>query len=206
VQLLPVAPNPDRDIVVQEGLGETNDRVGERARIGRWVVGPGRYLGFDQLPDASDRSRLNRPAARGQEAQRAVALALDQRPQRLRPRQAAVYPVEHLEQSLRPPALHPRPVPCHQELELAGQDLAEQLVARAEPAVDGCSSQPELIGHQGEVDALPAQVLLARAPHDVRPRRPGRPTSPARHAPAVGAIRPLQSIGSAMPRHREEIY
>jgi hypothetical protein len=68
VQLLPVAPNPDRDIVVQEGLGETNDRVGERARIGRRVVGPGRYLGFDQLPDASDRSGLNRPAARGQEA------------------------------------------------------------------------------------------------------------------------------------------
>ena len=140
MQLLPVASNPDRDIVVEECLGETNDRVGERAGVGRWLVGAGGDLGVNQPPDARHRSRLNRPAARGEQAQRAVALAFDQRAQRLRPEEAAVDPVEHLEQSLGSPVPDFRAVSRHQELELGRHDLTQQLVARTEPPVDRGSS------------------------------------------------------------------
>jgi hypothetical protein len=68
VKPLPVSADPEGDVVVQESLGEADDRVGERARISRWTIRARLDLAFDQRLDARDRSRLHRSAAGGQQS------------------------------------------------------------------------------------------------------------------------------------------
>jgi hypothetical protein len=162
VQPLPVAADPDHHVVVEECLGEADERVRERARVGWRRVRPRRDLRLDQRFDARHRSRLDRPSARGQQPQRAVTLLLEQRSQRRRARETAVYTIEDLQQAVCAPAPDRSTVVSDEPLELTADDLAKQLVARSEPAIDRRSPQTEPARNHREVDALTRQVLLAR--------------------------------------------
>jgi hypothetical protein len=129
VQTAPVAADPERHVVVEERLGEPDDRVGEGAWVDRRLVRRSRHLGLDQAPDARHRPRLDRSGARGQQTQRAAAFLLEQRAQRRRLRKAPVDAVEHIQQPACPSPPRPCPMERDEPLELGRNDLAEQQLA-----------------------------------------------------------------------------
>src|SRR5207253_8894899 len=93
-QTIHVAAYARGGVAEDEGLGQTHDRVAERRRVHRRLVGAGAHLLSDESRDHGDDPRLHAPAGGGDHAQRRVALALDEPPQRGARRDAAVEPVE----------------------------------------------------------------------------------------------------------------
>src|SRR5438477_401728 len=159
-----VAANADGGVVVQECLRESHDRVGERCRLQRRLVRAGTHLCGDERRDHGHDSRLHLSARRGDHPQRGLALALDEPPQRRARGDAAVEAVERVKQCLG--ALAARAAACFREHRFGRPDdhLAYQLLARAEPAVDGRAAEPQLGGDRLHVHAQPAQVAV----HDQR--------------------------------------
>ena len=139
-----IAADPDSGVVVEERLGEPHDRVGERLGVGGRLVGTGRDLRLDHVADERHRARLHDPGARGQQPHRARALLLEepaQRRERERPRLMRSNTASSPGSSA---AAHAAPFAVDQPLELVGDHLAEQRLARPEPAVDRRAAQAEL--------------------------------------------------------------
>ena len=132
------------------------------------LVGPGANLGLDQGGDPADHVLLHDPRAGGDDPQCGVALLLDELAQRGRVGQAAVEAVERVEQRLaRPRPRAPERRGIDQRVRRGGQHLADQLLARPEPAVDGGAPEAELGGDGLDVDALTAQVAVHGRCEDV---------------------------------------
>jgi hypothetical protein len=116
---------------------------------------------------------------------------LEQRAQRERLRQAAVDAIEQFQQPARAPTPDLLSMARDEPFQLGRDDLAEQLLARAKPAIDRCPSQTQPAGDVGEVKALAAQELLAGEPEHVVAggcRRPPRPP----YGLALRACAPLE--------------
>src|SRR5262249_10565705 len=95
-----------------------------------------------------------------------LALLLDELPQRPSADEAAVEPVEGVEKRLA--ALTPcaRARLVYQWLGRAEDNLADQALARSEPAIDRRPAEAELGSDRLNVDPAPAQVTLhARGEH-----------------------------------------
>jgi hypothetical protein len=161
-----IPPQPVSGVVVEERLREADDRVGERGRIRGWLVRAGRDLRVDQLAHAFHGSRLDDARARGQQPHRPISLLLQEAAYRGGASEGTVDTVEHREQSHGPMAAHLASFPVDELLELVGDDLAQQGLTRAEPAVDRRAAQPKLARDHGQVDALTVEVLAPdRAQH-----------------------------------------
>src|SRR6187455_882108 len=94
-----VAANAGDGVVEEERLGELDDRVAENRRLDRWLVGAGLRLLDAHLRDQLHDPWLDGPGSRGDQAQRGVALLVDERAPRWGIREGAVEAVERVEQA-----------------------------------------------------------------------------------------------------------
>ena len=97
-QPVDVAAHPGGGVVEQERLGELHDRVGERRRLDRRLVGSVAHLVLDQARDVADHAALG-DAVHRQDAERRIALLLDEAEQRRSLDELPVEAVERVEES-----------------------------------------------------------------------------------------------------------
>src|SRR5436190_2213243 len=149
-----------RRVVEQEGLAEPHDRVAQRVRLdGRNVVAC-LDLRDDQPGDHLDHPGVHGARPRGDDAQRGVALALDEGAQDAIVGEEAVKAVERFQQRLPTRTARLRARCAQRRFAGSGDDLSDQLLARAEPAVDGRAAEAQLGGDFLHVDAAAPQVAV----------------------------------------------
>src|SRR5262249_4521817 len=107
-------------------------------------------------------------------------LLLEQPAQRGRASKAPVDRVEHLEQALSAVATDAGALASDQLLELGGDHLTEQALARAEPSIDRRPPDPQLACDDREIHPLAVDVLSGRRAEPLGTRGACRPSPPSR--------------------------
>jgi len=169
-----ITADANRGVVVQKCLGQADDRVGERRRLGGGNVGARGHFVGDKRLHTRDRPRLDDAGARSEQPHRASRLLLEEPAQRRRLSEATVRAVEHIEQPGRPAAPDLRSLAGNQQLELVRDDLTDERFTRAKPAVDGRAAEPQLPSDNRQIDSAPVKVLLGHRAYDVCARCRGR--------------------------------
>src|SRR2546423_12141867 len=159
-QPVDVAADPGGDVAEEKGLGEAHDRVGERLRLDRRLVRPPAHLLLDQLRDAADEVGLDPPGARGDDPQGRLALLLDVLAQRGGSDDAAVEPVERVQERAPAPAPGLGARDVEERVGRPRQHLAHEAVTPSEPPVHGGAAETESERDGLHVDALTAQVAV----------------------------------------------
>src|SRR5215207_1034645 len=181
-----VTANARDGVVEEERLGEFDDRVAEDRRLDRGVVGASIDLLGDLLGDQLDDPGLHDPGSGGDQPQGGVALLLDEGAQRGGIREGTVEAVEGFEQPGPALTLEPGPGLGQHRLGGADDDLADQLVAGAEPAVHRRPADADLRRDRLDIDPAAAQVAVEPRLDHVLAARRRRPAplsgrSPLRH-------------------------
>ena len=132
----------------------------------------------DQLHDPG----LNDPGARGDQPQGGVPLLLDEGAEGGRVRERAVEAVEGVQQAGAALSLEPGSGLDQHGLGRPSDHLADQVVARPEPAIDRGPADPDVGRDRLDVDPLPAQVAVEARLDDVLAGGGGRTAALSRRS------------------------
>ena len=158
-------------VEVGVGLDQAHDHVGDLVQVGGQGEPPGARLLAQQLVDPVDQARLEVGSWR---VSRRIANSPSSASQRFMPALAMTASRKRVTISTTrsaPPARTSAAIRRERALGQRPDDLDEQLLARADPAVEGDAVDAQLGGERAHVDALARLERAARAAEGVDRRR-----------------------------------